>query len=133
MASDETLWNQYALNVDLYKFYLDLVVKVNAYYYAVTGAILTYYFQNPTNTLSRYALLLPIAFSVAISVIFIYGSCLLGVVRLELFSIRDKLGLESAPEIQVLVVFLRVFGVILLITGVALVVFFAKSGTPVPV
>lgn len=43
--NDEILWKQYALHVDLYKFYLDLGVKVNAFYYAVTGSILTYYFQ----------------------------------------------------------------------------------------
>jgi hypothetical protein len=128
MADHETLWKQYALNVDLYKFYLDLVVKVNAYYYAVTGAILTYYFQHPSNTLSRYALLLPIAFSLAISMIFFYGGQLMGVVREELFAIRDQLELQSAPEMRVLVVFLRVFGAILLITGVALGVFFFNEG-----
>src|SRR4051812_44419838 len=105
MADSQTLWKQYALHVDLYKFYLALVVKVNVYYYAVTGAILTYYFQNPTNTLSRYALLLPIAFSLAISAIFFYGAQLLGVVRQELFAIRDELELRTAPDVRVLVVF----------------------------
>src|SRR2546426_5837786 len=81
MAEKDILWKQYAQNVDLYKFYLDLTVKINVFYYAVTGAILTYYFQHSSDRLSRFALLLPIAFSLAISGIFVYGSRLLGVVR----------------------------------------------------
>jgi len=35
MDERDLLWKQYALNVDLYKFYLELVVKVNAFYYAI--------------------------------------------------------------------------------------------------
>ncbi len=59
MPDPEILWRQYAQNVDLYKFYLELVTKVTAFYYAVTGAILAYYFQHSTEPLSRFAVLLP--------------------------------------------------------------------------
>jgi len=128
MDERDLLWKQYALNVDLYKFYLDLVVKVNAFYYAITGAILAYYFQHSTERLSRFAVLLPILFSLALSAIFIYGSFLLRVVRTELFKIRDALGLETAPEIMVLIVFLRVFSGILILTGIALVWLFCHEG-----
>jgi len=118
--NDEILWKQYALHVDLYKFYLDLGVKVNAFYYAVTGSILTYYFQNASNGVARYALLLPIAFSITLAGVFFYGASQLGVVRTELFRIREKLGLETAPEMMVLIIFLRVFGGILFGTGLVL-------------
>ena len=43
MSDPEMLWRQYSLHVDLYKFYLDLAIKINVFYYAVTGAILAYY------------------------------------------------------------------------------------------
>ena len=119
----EILWKQYSLQVDLYKFYLDLVVKVNIFYYAITGSILTYYFSQPTSTVVRYALVLPIVFSLALGLIFIYGAGLLKVVRRELFNIRDKLGLETAPEIMVLIAFLYTFGAIILAVGGALIVF----------
>jgi len=120
----ELLWKQYALHVDLYKFYLDLVVKVNVFYYAVTGAILTYYFQHASDDITRFALLLPIVFSLTIGGIFFYGAKLLRVTREELFAIRDKLALETAPEIGVLAVFLRSFGTIMILTGLGLGVFF---------
>ncbi len=128
MDERDLLWKQYALNVDLYKFYLELVVKVNAFYYAITGAILAYYFQHSMERLSRFAVLLPILFSLALSAIFIYGSSLLGVVRTELFKIRDALGLETAPEIMVLIVFFRIFAVILILTGIALAWLFFHEG-----
>jgi len=128
MADKDILWKQYAQNVDLYKFYLDLTVKINVFYYAVTGAILTYYFQHSSDRLSRFALLLPIVFSLAISSIFVYGSLLLRVVRAELFRIRDQLELDTAPDVIVLVVFLRVFGAILVLVGVALIILFCREG-----
>ena len=123
----EVLWKQYALHVDLYKFYLDLAIKVNVFYYAITGAILTYYFQHSTDGVARFALLLPIAFSLAIGGMFFYGATLLGVVRRELFAIRDALGLSVAPDIRVLTVFLYAFGTILIATGVTLGWFFATK------
>jgi len=124
-ADNDILWKQYALHVDLYKFYLDLAIKVNVFYYAITGAILTYYFQHTTDGVARFALLLPIAFSLAIGGLFFYGASLMGVIREDLFSIRDQLKLDVAPDVHVLVVFLRSFGTILVVTGVALAVFFA--------
>jgi hypothetical protein len=119
-SNAEFLWKQYALHVDLYKFYLDMSMKGNAFYYAITGSILTYYFQNASNGAIRYALLLPIAFSFALGSVFFYGASRLGVVRDEVFKIRDKLGLEAAPEMMVLIIFLRLFGTILICTGLAL-------------
>jgi len=125
----ELLWKQYALHVDLYKFYLDLAVKVNVFYYAITGAILTYYFQHAGDNITRFALLLPIVFSLTIGGIFFYGAKLLSVTRKELFAIRDMLALETAPEIGVLAVFLRSFGTIMILTGLGLGIFFFVGRT----
>ncbi len=128
MDKHELWWKHYALNVDLYKFYLELAVKVNVFYYAITGAILAYYFQHSAERLSRFAMLLPILISFALIGIFLYGSVLLGAVRAEVFKIRDALELESAPDIMVLIVFLRVFAAILILTGIALVWLFCHEG-----
>jgi hypothetical protein len=37
------LWKQYVVFVDLYKYYLEVAWKVSVWYYATTGAILTYF------------------------------------------------------------------------------------------
>ena len=49
----DLLWKQFALNVDVYKFYLDLVIKINVFHYAITGAIISYYFQHKTDGVAR--------------------------------------------------------------------------------
>jgi hypothetical protein len=120
----ETLWKQYALHVDLYKFYLDIVVKVTVFYYAITGAILTYYFQHTFDGVARFALLLPFVFSLVIGCIFFWGALLHDVTRTDLFALRDKLGLDTAPEIGILRIFLFAFGSIMILTGIAILVFF---------
>ena len=109
---DDLLWKQYCLHVDLYKFYLEIAVKVNVFYYAITGGILSFYFGNPQEQLAKYALVLPAIMSAALGILFLVGSALLLLTRREVFSIRDKLGLETAPELGVLSLFLVTFGII---------------------
>jgi hypothetical protein len=41
----ELLWRQYELQVELYKQYLDLVLRFNVFYYAITGGILSFFFS----------------------------------------------------------------------------------------
>jgi len=40
------LWKQYEISVDLYKHYLKLAIEINVFYYAITGAIVSYYFAH---------------------------------------------------------------------------------------
>src|ERR1022692_4462331 len=100
----EILWRQYNLYVDLYKFYMEVVLKLNIFFYAITGGILTFYLAHPGIALIRYALLLPALMSLAFSGVFFYGARLLRPVRHDLFRIRDALKLETAPDIHILMV-----------------------------
>ena len=108
----ELLWKQYELQVALYKFYLDLAIKLNIFYYAVTGAILSFYFSHGDVRTVRFALVLPGLMSIAFAWLFFHAASLVGVVRIELFRIRDALGLLTAPELLILVYVLRIFGVL---------------------
>src|SRR4051794_35533121 len=40
----ELMWREYQAGVDLYKFYVEVVIKVLIGYYAITGGILSFYF-----------------------------------------------------------------------------------------
>jgi hypothetical protein len=44
-SADGRLWDQYAILVDLYKFYIDMTWKVSVGYYAAVGIAFAYYFQ----------------------------------------------------------------------------------------
>ena len=90
LSERELLWRQYNLHVDLYKFYLDIALKVNVFFYVITGGILTFYFANSNERLIRYSLLLPIILSIGFGGVFIYGSILMSVVREDIFRIRRQ-------------------------------------------
>lgn len=109
MNDRELLWRQYQMNIDLYRGYLELVVKINVFYYAITGAILSFFFSHADDPLIKWSLLLPLVMSVALGIFFVVGARLAQVPREETFKIRDALGLIAAPEIGVLILLLYVF------------------------
>jgi hypothetical protein len=123
----DILWKQFALYVDLYKFYMDLTVKVNLFYYAITGAILSFYFAHPSNTLIKYSLYLPILMSLILSAVFFYGAHLMPILRRDLFYIRDKLGLTTAPDLGILTIVLRAFAFLFVIVAFSLGILICKT------
>jgi hypothetical protein len=60
VPSPEILWKQYELQVGLYKGYLDLLLKFNVFYYAATGALISYYFSKPDIPWMKYSLGFPV-------------------------------------------------------------------------
>jgi hypothetical protein len=46
ISDDNLLWRQYALFVDLYRYYIDLAWKVSIWFYTATGASLAYFFAH---------------------------------------------------------------------------------------
>jgi hypothetical protein len=120
-GKQEILWRQYQLNVDLYKFYVETVVKLNVYFYAITGALASFYFAHPDILLLRYSLLLPLIMSIALCGLFLVGAYLARVPRDEQFQLRDALELQAAPDIGVLILLLyaSAFVMLLVAAGVA--------------
>lgn len=113
----DILWKQYAQTVELYKFYMDLVVKLNVFYYAVTGGILSFYFGNPGIENIKFSLILPIVMSLAFAGFFIYGGYLMKALRTDVFEIRDALSLKVAPDVGVLANLLYIFAVVFIIVA----------------
>ena len=124
----EKYWKQYEQHISLYKFYLEVVVKINAFHFAISGAIFTFYFANKTEPHIHWALALPILLSFCLFCLFIFGAVSNLVTRQDVFNLRDKLGLQVAPELLVLTVFLSIFAVANLLTaGGATYVLFSHS------
>ena len=117
MNDRELLWSQYKQNVDLYKFYMELLLKLETFYYAITGAIFSYYFSNVGIPEIKYSLFLPLIMSVAFAGFFIYGAVLISITREETFKLRDALGLQVAPDLGVLSVLLYIFAIISLLVA----------------
>ena len=120
-VSRDDLWKQYEINVDLYKHYLKLAIEMNVFYYAITGAIVSYYFAHRVEQPAiRFALGLPMLMSVFLAVFFIYGCIMNRFSRQEMFRIRDALGLCVAPEFAVLSWLLGIFAVLMGLVAISL-------------
>jgi len=128
LTSDkDILWKQYELQVELYKKYLELVLKFNIFYYAATGALISYYFSKSDVALMKYALLSPVLMSFGFAALFFYGAWAQAVSREEIFTLRDALGLESAPETRVLQVLLCISAVLMVVVGIVIFAFFCSA------
>lgn len=67
------LWDEYKLQVETYRFYLDLVIKINLFFYAITGGILSFYFASVNKEQVQLALVLPLVMSVLLFAFFLFG------------------------------------------------------------
>lgn len=116
------LWKHCQLHAELYQHYLELVLKFNVFYYAVTGGILSFYFSNKADVgMPRYGLLLfPVAMSVGFGGLFLYGATLVKVSRKDVLDISRALGLRVFPEMRVLTVLLVVSGVLFFLVAATL-------------
>jgi hypothetical protein len=115
----ELLWREYQISVDLYKFYVDVAIKVVVGYYAVTGGILSFYFTSSRGAVARWALVLPCLVSFAIALLFLWGARLWSFVRNDVFRIAKALDIGSF-ELSVLSIILRGAAVLLALTGTAM-------------
>lgn len=106
MDRQELLWRQFESNVGLYKHYLELVLKMNAAYYAITTAIVSYVLAHRDDGISRSGLFVPLVLGVGLIALFSYGAVMLRVTRDEMLAIRDALGLQTIPEFRVLALLL---------------------------
>ncbi len=109
MEETEKYWRQYDKHVELYKFYLDLVVKINVFHFAISGAIFSFYFANKSEPSIQWSLALPGLLSFCLLILFAYGAVMNRISRKDVFDLRDKLKLKVAPELMVLTVFLGIF------------------------
>lgn len=98
----EVLLKQYELHAHLFEAYLDLVVKANAFYCAITGGILAFYATNRAEPAAKLALALPLAFSVGLGALAFYAVSRARVLRQEFDDIVVALGLNVLPEVRIL-------------------------------
>jgi hypothetical protein len=111
----EIRWRQYQQHIDTYKFYLDLVVKLMGFYFAISGAIVSYYSTHAASEHAELSLYLPLIMGIGLFVFFSIGAYLSLITRGDVFELRDSLGLWVAPETGVLTMLLTIFSIVILL------------------
>ena len=130
LDSDNLLWKQYNTYVDIFKFYVNITWQVITWFYAITGAILVYYFDHvKDNSYLRYALVLPAILSFGFFQVFSFGAQQNKDLVRWLNYIRAQLSLPGRPHIEVLDKFLESSSQLFLLVSLSLVVLFVLSFT----
>ena len=132
MADDEPserelLWREYNLHIELYKYYMDIALKTNSFFYLITGGIVSFCVANTDRPLVRLALILPVIMSVALAFGFFYSALLSTRGRRQIFAIANKIGLRelvglsTAIEVKILTFSLWAFGAVFILVALVLV------------
>jgi len=108
MDATDIKWNDFKQAVELHRSYLELAMKLNMFYYAITGAILSFYFTHNDIPMAKFALGLPLVLGL----------------RMHIRNTAAELGLATAPEGVVLVMICVIFGAMLPLVFLALLWFF---------
>ncbi len=118
------LIEHYKIHIDLYKHYLELLIKFNFFYYAITGAILSFYFAHKTIIFIQFTLLFPLIMSILFSVFFFYASSIAKNSSQVMIDVVRELGLKVSPELKILVILLRLFAVLFILISILLLLLF---------
>ncbi len=107
-VNPEVLWNAYELEVGLYRDYLGLILKGNAFYYLGVGAILSYYATKPERPLVWMPLLFLLLLGLALAVICFEAGRRSIVTRQHIIHLAGQLGLQAWPDAGILTALLYI-------------------------
>jgi hypothetical protein len=119
-----TIWSNYLLQVDLYKYYLDVIWKVSVWYYGVSGALLAYFFGHlhENNPFLPWSLVPLIAGSWLLSLLHLRGVTQLLELRDWMEYAARSLRLPGRPHVEMAATFIVANGILLALAGAGLLV-----------
>ena len=88
------------LRIDAYQKYINTALQVNAFYYAITGAVLGFYLNKPDGR-AVYFLLLPIFIGAVLGGIFLYAARLQKGASKKINDITNKINEELYPGMEI--------------------------------
>lgn len=131
LEDDNLLWKQYNVYTEIFKFYVNVTWQVIVWFYAITGAILVYYFDHiKNNSYLRYSLVLPAILGFSFYRIFAFGARQNQDLIRWLDYIRTQLRLPGRPHVEVLNQFLDLGSKLFLVITLSLTVMFGLSFLP---
>ena len=131
LEDKKILFEKYKHDIDTHRGYLDLTLKANVFFYAVTGAILSYYFaHNGDHEYMEYSLLFPVVMSFFFGLFFLRGSKLSENSQMDIEYMAGALGFKTYSAIGVTVgELLRVSSWLFMLSSIGiLILFIVDSG-----
>ena len=127
MTTEKHFFDQVKQDFDVYKFYMEFVLKSGIFMFGITGGIVSYYLAHSEKEFMQYSLILPILFNLAFCLICFGG---LGAAK-ELIEdqnrLADKADLMMPYEMAPLKYLLVTFGIVYGILSIGLGVLFVRN------
>jgi len=123
-------WEEFKFRVEHYKYFLNIALQVNAFFYLTTGGVLGFFLKDSTQQAKDnhlvFFLLLPILIGSVLGGIFLYGAELQEEAFAETEILREELKdlglkIKKLPDAQPLHFLFTIFGVIFFIVVIALI------------
>jgi hypothetical protein len=122
LSGDNLLWKQYVVYVDLFRFYVDVTWRIVAWYYAVTGVVLVYYFDHlGENRYLEYSLVFIAVMSLGFGAVCWHARSQVADLRERLDYIVGRLRLPGRPHVEFLSDLLALCGLACAVIAVGLV------------
>jgi hypothetical protein len=117
-------WEEYKQHLELYRFYLDITLKANVFFYAIAGVVLTVVFdpdkQNLNPSIKEFFLVTLFIMSIALGGVLLCGAVLWFILAFRINRAVKKAPREIAVKVPPFIQLLT--GVLLLLGGIFIVV-----------
>jgi hypothetical protein len=112
------LWRQYDQLVDLYRYYLELVLKTASAFWLIVGGILAFAFANSDQPDARWALVVPVVMSVSLLVMTLWVRPMSRELCDAIEELADELGVRQRVHAVLLVrTVSAIIGLLILVAG----------------
>jgi hypothetical protein len=129
---EDPRWKEFEMRVEASRYYLNVALQTNIFFYAITGVVLGFYLNKATNEYLVFALLLPILIATILGSVFVYAAELQLDAAIIIEEIRGELNKEKSkskrikikkiPDLNLLYILLWIFGRVFFLVGIALIV-----------
>ena len=126
MDEKEIAWRELEKDIELYKFYLDLIVKSAIFVFGITGGVISYYFANESKPLVLYSLIVPLLMNSGFFVIYIFSVNFAETLRNSHYLVCEKAGVLIPYEMSPLPSILRLLSLMYGLSGGSMLLFLIK-------
>jgi hypothetical protein len=127
MDEKEQIWREIDKDIDLYKFYLELVIKSAIFVFGITGGITSYYFAHENKPLIQYSLILPVIMNTGFFLICVFSIKFSEALREDHYVVCEKVGVTAPYEMSPLSNVLRIFSTMYGLCALGMLTLFIKN------
>jgi hypothetical protein len=122
----EYKWKEYALYISHFRYYLDITLKTNVFFYLTTGGVVGYYLTSGDKGTVKYFFLLPILIGTTLTGMFIYGANLWRKAYINSNAVKTQiekdLGAKELPDTHLVYLYLWLSAIMFFIIGFSLAI-----------